>query len=258
MRKEKLFDLYEKLYFHEMEVREKIVGRVQVNFALVATGYTIISYMVRMLDFEQNQYLINTFFFLVVLSLLLSGFCLNDLIRAFWGNEYQGIPSPLETDKYREEVLVHSAAITKYNADYPDNTQPAVNSEELVTDYLYGKYRDCSAHNTEANDIRSARIHHSFKWLLISAVPFILASMVFIGGNLDVSSPRKETPISDKLVAQELSKLTLLITELEKTIIPEAKEEITMSDNKGHTPPQPPSQPTPRRVIENDQPERQL
>ncbi|CAH7178988.1 hypothetical protein VCHA39O220_340007 [Vibrio chagasii] len=37
-----------KRHIYEMEVREKMVGRVQINFALIATGFAILSYMVKM------------------------------------------------------------------------------------------------------------------------------------------------------------------------------------------------------------------
>ena len=32
MNKQSLYELYEKTYFHEMEVREKLVGRAQKRF----------------------------------------------------------------------------------------------------------------------------------------------------------------------------------------------------------------------------------
>ncbi|MFA0730444.1 hypothetical protein, partial [Vibrio sp. 10N.222.48.A4] len=88
MDKQRLFELYEKLYFHEMEVREKITGRVQVTFALVATGYTILSYMLRMLDFTSNKFAVSTFVICTAVTFLISFGCLYYLIRAFWGNTY--------------------------------------------------------------------------------------------------------------------------------------------------------------------------
>lgn len=84
MNKERLFELYEKLYFHEMEVRERITGRVQITFALVATGYTILSYMLRMLDYTALHGAIMVFAISSGLTFALSFVCLYFLVRAFW------------------------------------------------------------------------------------------------------------------------------------------------------------------------------
>jgi hypothetical protein len=43
MDRQKLFEHYEKIYFHKLDVREKLAGIVQITFALVATAYTILS-----------------------------------------------------------------------------------------------------------------------------------------------------------------------------------------------------------------------
>ncbi|WP_279147204.1 hypothetical protein [Photobacterium carnosum] len=90
MNKQRLFELYEKVYFHEMEIREKIVSRVQLTFILVATGYTILSYMLRMLDFNSNLIAIGVFATCALVTFLISLGCLYYLVRAFWGNTYNG------------------------------------------------------------------------------------------------------------------------------------------------------------------------
>ena len=285
---DKLYDLFEKTYFHEMEVSEKLIGRVQLNFALLAAVLSFVSYMVRMVDFGQEKFVITVFFILISLSLLLSFFCLKHLLKAFWGNEYEGMPSPIETDCFREDLLKHEAAINEYNAKYPDNSQPVVNVNDSMRTYLYEHYRNCSSHNTIINDTRSSHIHHSFKWLLFLAIPFILASIVFISGNLDVSSPRKETPIIDKSASNNLENITenlvllnknlnglsksvnegiiksgsnnLVVNELREisksliTIDKKLKGNILMSNNKTPPPPPTPSQPPARKVIENNSP----
>lgn len=256
MDKQSLYDLYEKTYFHEMEVREKLVARVQINFALVAAGYAIVSYMIRMLDFSQNSLVICLFSLAVVICLALSCFCISHLVKAFWGNEYQGMPTALEIDNYRTSLIAHRSEIDKYNSSYPEARQSEINVNEMVTDFVYNKFRDCSTHNTNVNDRRSTHIHQSFGWLLYSSIFFIIASLFFILGNLDVSSPRKETPISNSSLTKQLVKVTSILEAINESI--GDSKGVEMSNNKTPPPPPPPSQPQPRRIIESDQPERKL
>ncbi|MGF1899470.1 hypothetical protein [Aliivibrio sifiae] len=256
MNKKNLYDLYEKTYFHEMEVREKLVGRVQINFALVATGYAILSYMVRMLDFEQNPVVIGLFIISVSICLVLSFYCIRRLVKAFWGNEYQGMPTGLEIDDYRTQLVSHKLKIDNYNAEYLDATQPEINVDEMVADFVYNQFRDCSTHNTKINDSRSFNIHKSFGWLLYCSIPLFIASSLFIIGNLDVSSPRKETPISNKSLTEQFVNITTVLETINESI--GDLKGVKMTEYKTPPPPPPPSQPQPRRVIESDQPERKL
>lgn len=254
MNKERLFELYEKLYFHEMEVRERITGRVQITFALVATGYTILSYMLRMLDCTVIRSAIMTFTISTGLTFVLSFVCLYFLVRAFWGNTYKGMPSPIKTDEYREKLIAHKKEIEEYNASYQSNKQPEIDVDALVSAHLYQKFRDCSTHNTEINDRRSQQIHKAFKWLLFSSIPMFVSSITFIAYDLDVSSPRKETSIIDSSVATELDGIKKTLEALNLSlkqgvkIVPEAE------DNYVPPPPPPPQEPDARPLVENDRP----
>jgi hypothetical protein len=272
-----------------MEVRERLIGRVQLNFALLAAVLSFVSYMVRMVDFDQNNAVISIFFVLISLIILLSYFCLSHLLKAFWGNEYKGMPSPIKTDSFRDSLIKHESSINKYNTDYPDNAQPEVNVNTSMKQYLYEHYRDCSSHNTVINDTRSSHIHQSFKWLLFLTIPFVLTSIVFISGNLDVSSPRKNTPIINKTTSVKLENISTNLTELNsilskllnssttnnssdelvikeltnisknlKNIDNKLKGSMSMSNNKAPPPPTTPSQPPARKVIENNTPKPKL
>ncbi|MBM4973509.1 hypothetical protein HYO27_22380 [Vibrio parahaemolyticus] len=238
MNKQSLYELYEKTYFHEMEVREKLVGRVQINFALIATGFAVLSYMVRMLDFEQNHPVIGIFILSVLASLVLVTFCIRHLVKAFWGNEYEGMPIANEIDKYRIELLEHAERIKTYNTQYPEEAQPEVDVEQEVSNFVYNKFRDCSSHNTKVNDVRSEHVHKSFGWLLYSSIPFLIASSLFVVGNLDVSSPRKETPIINTTLNQQLTAIAASLEQLNQS------QGVIMS-NKTPPPPPPPKAPTP-------------
>lgn len=257
MNKIRLFELYEKIYFHEMEVREKLVGRVQINFALVATGFAVLSYMVRMLDFSRNHIVVGLFILSVLLSISLAGFCVYHLVKAFWGNEYKGIPTGQDIDNYREEMVVYKSQIEVFNKENPDAPVSDVDVDARVYDYVYGKFRDCSSHNTKINDLRSAHIHDSFRWLLRAVIPFVCASFFFIVGDLDVSSPRKETPILNKSLNKNLEKISHLLEQNKNSIINNKKESMSKHQTNPQSPPLPTESP-PRKVIQNDNPPKQM
>ncbi|WP_299694461.1 hypothetical protein [uncultured Vibrio sp.] len=254
MKKEQLFELYEKLYFHEMEVRERITNRVQITFALVATGYTILSYMLRMFDNTVNDNATLVFSVSTVFTFVLSFVCVYFLVRAFWGNTYKGMPSPVETDEYREKLKAHKTSIEEYNQTYPSNQQTKIDVDSLVSKHLYEKFRDCSSHNTEVNDRRSKQIHRAFKWLLFASIPMFVSSVIFIGYDLDISSPKKETPIADLSATAQLDgikhELITLNTMLKQgvNLVPEVE------DNYVPPPPPPPQEPDARPLVENDRP----
>lgn len=214
MDKRQLFELYEKTYFHEMEVREKLVGRVQINFALIATGFAVLSYMVRMLDFSRNHIVLGLFIVAILLCISLSCFCVYHLVKAFWGNEYEGMPTGRDIDNYRDEMVAYKSQIEVYNKENPDSLVPEVDVDKSVSDFIYSKFRDCSSHNTFVNDSRSAHIHDSFRWLLRTTIPFIAASVFFIAGDLDISSPRKETPILNSSLNERLEKVVQLLEQI--------------------------------------------
>ncbi len=218
MNRESLFKMYEKSYYHEMETREKIAGRVQINFALAAAGFTVISYIIRMLDFDKNLFLIASCCISIFAYFVISFFCIKKLINAFWGNEYNGIPTAKEIDRYRNELTIHNANIDAYNQNCPANTQPSINVEQKTYDFIYEKFRDCSSHNSEINESRYLYIHDSFRWLLYSSIPFLISISIFIFGNLDISSPRKETLISDKSINSRLQELNAIMSDIKEMI----------------------------------------
>ncbi|MGI2960376.1 hypothetical protein [Vibrio alginolyticus] len=254
MNKKNLFELYEKIYFHEMEIREKLVGRVQVNFALLATGYAVLSYMIRMVDYSQPYVIIGWFYAAVLTCVCFSCFCVNHLIRAFWGNVYSCMPTACDIDEYRTGLQNHNLQIKEYNLTYPDHKQPKIKVNKCVEKYIYEQVRDCTSHNTAINDKRSAHIHHSFRWILFSSIPFIFSSVIFISGDLDVSSPTKETLIRNTSQLEELHRLTLALESLERSIYNTTDKEIIMSKRTPPPPPPPPKAPAPRNVIQRETP----
>ncbi|WP_341303221.1 hypothetical protein [Pseudomonas sp. TMP25] len=262
MSKFDLFELYERLYFHELEIKEKITTRVQLVFTLMVMLYTVASYMLRMLDYSSVVGVVVLFLLFFGAFGVFSALAIPQLVRAFWGNIFQCIPSPCETEKYRAEVEEYCKNIISFNKDNPENKQPEIDVSVEMKDYLYEKYKDCAAHNTVVNERRSVFVHEAFKWLIISAVPLLVAALMFIVIDLDISSPRKEFSIRDKNVALELSRLNMAVDRLNRSVT--ANGEVgNMTNEKSekkekNDPPVKPNRPASRAVLEDTSPPKKL
>lgn len=215
-----LLNHYEKLYFHEMEVKEKIIPRVQLNFAFLATIFTVVIYMVRMVDYSESFKFIVLFYISIGIFIFISYFSVSNLIRAFWGYEYKGLPTPDETEDYKFKLEQHNKEITKYNEKYPNNQQDLNRVQELVSNYLYNQFKGCATFNAYVNDSRSVFIHQSIKWIFFSLVPFIFCCIFFLIGDLDSSSPQKKQALSEK---SESSHLLIDLNQRLKTLENTAK-----------------------------------
>lgn len=259
MDKDKLFEHYEKLYFHELEIREKITARIQFTFALLASAFTIMSYMIRMLNYDAAPVVIYIFWGLSALFLLFFILCLMNLVPAYWGNLYQLIPTPVGTDEYKGNIDAHNKKLEQYNSDYPKNVQQITATKTKVKDYLYNSYRDCSTHNSIANEWRSEQTYIGFKRLLISVVPLIFTGLLFVINDLDLSSPKVKQENEKALLSKEIKQLKNRLDKVEKVATPIRQEVKKMPENNdnGQTvdiippPPPEPSTPEPRDSMED-------
>ncbi|WP_199525373.1 hypothetical protein [Pseudoalteromonas sp. bablab_jr011] len=206
MNKKDLTSLFEKLYFHELNIRESTFTRVQINFAIFFTGYSIIFYMWRVLDFNSSVVAIASFLTLSIISILISLKGLYYLVRAFWGTEYRAVPNSDEINSYYSQMMKYISEVKDYNKNYPENSQEVPKINEIMSDFYHSKLTECSTNNSLANETRFMYLHNSIRWLLFSAVPFIIASIIFVINDLDTSSPRKEILIKDTSVSSELNK----------------------------------------------------
>jgi len=206
MTKEKLFELYQKLYFHEFELREKLSTRIQINLAILLTISSALIYMTRVLDLNQPLPVVAGFAVSIVFSLVCLVPAARYIKEAFWGNEYKGIPTANDTEQLRQEAENYENEINIYYEDYPDFSfmKPEFSSRRELKDYLYDHYAKCSSHNAEVNMFRNQCIHESTRWIINSSLPLFFACTFFIGFDLDASSPRKSLLIEDSGVNEPL------------------------------------------------------
>lgn len=182
MDKQNLFKLYEKLYFHEVEAREKISGRLQIPLAILLSFTSVFAHIIKGVSLG-NHGLWDLIFgatFLVSLILFVVG--LSYFIRSFYGHTYQFIPSAIETENYRQKLI-------KTYKEYEDCDSIA---DQYFDEYIFKYYNECSSVNTKVNDKRSEFLHKCNTYLILSALPLAIAFLIFILAGIDKNSVDKE------------------------------------------------------------------
>jgi hypothetical protein len=221
MDKKETFALYEKLYFHEIDSREKLNSRLQMPLALIVSFIGALAFMLQNFECEKFSGLSIIFLILLAGSTLCLVRAIWFFIRSWYGNTYSFLPSAKDTEQY------HSTLVEMYK-QYARGDQLAKSHFE---DYIRRYYIDCSSANTECNDRRSVYVHKTNSALIATAVVAFLAFFTFYLGNFDKSRVKKPTEVT-------------IVTPVE-IIGDKMSEKKTPEPVKGANPPDPPPPPPP-------------
>jgi len=205
-----LQEIYKDLYYHELDVREKITNRLQITFAFHATALTVIAYMSRMIDYQSNIYLLGVFYLSLFIALIFLSRSIFETIKAFWGNTYKGLASADKIEKYRKNCLQHKNDLDTYKSKNPSDNIADYSPELKINNYLYLEFSKCASHNANINDARSKRIHTATKYLLYFCIPFLIVSVLFTVFDMDASSPRKKLLLEYQGIVNSIDKLPIL------------------------------------------------
>jgi len=251
MNKDELFNLYEKLYFHEIENRDKITSRLQLPLAIFISIFSMLGFMVRNINYELNNSLLITYFILLTLSIIPVTIGIYYFIRGFFGHEYEYIPNALKTEEYN--IKLHN---TYKKFESGDNI-----AEGHLRDYLYRDYYECSSKNSEVNDNRSLFIHRSNFFIIVSILPLLITFLIFTFASVDKNNKEKiqkvsiETPLSINGTPQSLNIKIIeneSTKEISKSFNDFSKEVKTMAEKDTAKTPPPPPPPPPKRLIRED------
>lgn len=174
-------ELYEKLYFHEIESREHLNGRLQTPLAIIMSIIAILAFMLQNLNkdiWSLGSLIFYVFFFGSVLSI---GISIYFFVRSWYGNTYSFLPSAAETESYRKEL------INTYQS-YPSGKSLA---ESYFDEYVLNCYISCSSINTACNDERSISLHKTNTFIIITGVTAFLAFLLFYSFGLDKANIEK-------------------------------------------------------------------
>lgn len=154
--KEKL-ELYKNIYFHELEVREQIVNRLNlppVIFTALLTVYGFIMTKTRINDFSIMHVFV---YFLLSLSMVWLIKASLHFYAALTGHEYSKIVSLERIDEYAQDLAV----------SYPGDKK---RQKKELDDYMIGSYVHCSKNNEDCNDGRSlliSKMYRDLKWCVL-------------------------------------------------------------------------------------------
>lgn len=228
--------MYEKLYFHEIESREKLNSRLQITLTFIVSFIGVLAFMFQNYEHQNFSSLEILFILLFVASILGILIAIYFFIRSWHNNIYTFIPAASDTDKYHSELQ-------KLYEPYGKKGEKLI--EDYFEDYISSQYIKCSSANTECNDRRSIYVHKTNTALIVTAIIAFFAFLIFNLENLDKSNIKKPTEViiinPVKTIMENMTKETPHQQNEPKGVSP---------TSKSGTPPPPPPQPVSRIIKE--------
>ena len=167
MNQEQLFSFYEKLYFQELERREKLSARLNVPLAILVAVVGFLSFMLNSAPIGisgRHNFLFWVFFVLASCATAVGAW----FFKASWfGHTDKLLPTANETEAYRSQLI-------DLYKDYDERDQLV---EDALKQYLYDYYKQFSSENTVNND---ARAYHLYQATYSITVAVMLAFLAFI------------------------------------------------------------------------------
>ncbi|WP_287127335.1 hypothetical protein [Desulfobacter sp.] len=250
MEKDELLKFHEKLYFHEIEYRDKITARFQLPLAIYISFLSLLGFMVRNINFTCRSGYLILFIILFIISSVLLIFGIVYFIKAFYGHTYEFIPTANKTEAYRKEL----------NSTYEGYENGAELSNTCFEDYLYRYFHECSSQNSEVNDKRSENLHKANSFIIFVVVPLLITFLIFNFGHVDKNMMEKieiveinkpleikfpKGPLGIEIIDGDAQKMISNINSLKGGLT------IMAEDTKKKEPPPPPP-PPPKRLIRED------
>jgi hypothetical protein len=185
MNDERRFELYEKIYFHEVESREKLSSRLQIPLALLLSIASVYALIVKGVSFSNNDIWNICFGMVFLLSVSLFVVSVSYFVRSFYGHAYEFLPSASDTEKYRKTLI--------------DTYQEYDDCDELVeryfNEYLFRYFNECSSNNTKVNDKRSEYLHKCNTYLILTSMPLVVSFLIFTFSGVDGNSIGKDLKV---------------------------------------------------------------
>lgn len=176
-----LFSFYEKLYFHEIEVRENLTGRLQIPLAITVSLVGVLIYILQHVDVTRRGWVAVSLWLLLLLSttsILTAGYF---FVRSWFGATYELFPAAAEAENYR-------LLLDKTYSAYEDG---AGLSKKYLNDFLCAKFIACATRNTASNDSRSMFLHRTNGALVISTAVLAISFFFFFWAGFDSSQAEK-------------------------------------------------------------------
>ncbi len=228
MHKNPLYELYEKQYFHEIEVREKLNGRLSMPLGIFVSLVGAVAFLLQ--NFDRQATSPTALIFLVALFLAAATICGSAyfFVKSWWNISYSIMPNAIETEDYRK--LLEDTYL-------PHGDEGKELSERYLYDYLCSYYVKAAGKNATQNDLRSLGLHRTNGFLILSTALVALCFLFFYFGELDKGRHTKPTEVH-VVKPVEVKGLTMNDQKQEQAKLPSAP------------PPAPPTPPPMREIRE--------
>lgn len=169
MNEDQLFLLYERLYFHELERRERLSGRLNVPLAILVSVIGFLAFMLQSAPRHIDGSLAVVFWLLFCASVASCGAGMWFFRRAWFGHMDKLLPTANHTERYRHEIA-------KLYEPYDNASQLTAYAMKR---YLYEYFMRFSSENTVNNDQRSYNIYRATYAISIAVLLAFLAFVPF-------------------------------------------------------------------------------
>lgn len=253
-------DMLSRLYYHELESRDRIFGRLQLNFAIYASVIALLAYMVRMVDYGSSCVVLTIFFIGLSVAVVLLIWSVYLTIVALTGFEYKTFPKTNGLISYADDVEKHAEAMKAYNSKYNQNIE-IPDPEKKFDRYVSKAYSKCIDHNYAINEFRRKAIRKSVWSMVLVSIPIVISSIVFVFYDLDASSPRKVStsfnegmPLVNAIesIRRGISNLPTTKQDKEALVMPNNESVQQDNEQKQNVPPPPPEPKEPELQVSTE------
>lgn len=167
--------LFEKIYFHEIDGRDKVLQRLQVPLVATIALAGLIGTMLQNLDGNATSwffFLFNFFICIAISSLAVAGFF---FVKASIGRTYSYLPVP-------ESWLDYQRNCEDLYSDFQERDElvEAAVAKSLITTYV-----QCATKNGTVNAEKASYIFRILRFLIVAALSTFIAYAAFFFGRLD-------------------------------------------------------------------------
>src|SRR5579859_6366836 len=127
-----LKQLYEKLYFQEIDARDKVQGRLQLSLTLLLALGGAVAFLMQNFDYQAGHWtaLRGAFVFFVCAGAVTLVVATVFFVKAFWNNTYYFLPDSAQTAGYKR-------VLDETYAQYEDRVRLV---SDALDDYVFGYY----------------------------------------------------------------------------------------------------------------------
>ncbi|MEZ8829532.1 hypothetical protein AB6E20_12530 [Vibrio cyclitrophicus] len=179
MKSELALEFYQELYRLELDKKEKITQQAQLRFAVLLTVSSLLLYMIKTVELNSDFYFLLTFSLSMIFSLLGMLWSANSAYKIFWGNEYTYLANAAQYEEQRQSL------IAAYGETMPEKVNYLWKS--LIIDSIV----QASDANHQINLNRQESMIRFTRQFHVALVAFVISGSIFLGCDLDSSSPRK-------------------------------------------------------------------